>query len=106
MAVIGLIFNAGYLAGGGNELVRVDLCDEAKRLARLVIELLPGEAEAAALGALLCMQDARRAARVGADGHALTHEEQDRGMWIAVKFSLDCSCSNVPFRWLRPARSR
>ena len=81
LAVIGLIFNAGYLAGEGNELVRVDLCDEAKRLARLVIELLPGEAEAAALGALLCMQDARRAARVGTDGQPLTLEEQDRSMW-------------------------
>lgn len=81
LAVIGLIFNAGYLAGEGNELVRVDLCDEAKRLAHLVIELLPGEAEAAALGALLCMQDARRAARVGTDGQPLTLEEQDRGMW-------------------------
>ena len=81
LTVIYLIFNAGYLAGSGTELVRVDLCDEALRLARLVVELLPGEPEPLGLAALLHFQDSRRSARIDGAGHPLTLEEQDRGQW-------------------------
>ena len=81
LTVIYLIFNAGYLAGSGTELVRVDLCDEALRLAGLVVELLPGEPEPLGLAALLHFQDSRRSARVDGAGHPLTLEEQDRGQW-------------------------
>jgi RNA polymerase sigma-70 factor (ECF subfamily) len=81
LTVIYLIFNAGYLAGSGTELVRVDLCDEALRLAGLVVDLLPGEPEPLGLAALLHFQDSRRSARVDGAGHPLTLEEQDRGQW-------------------------
>ena len=81
LTVIYLIFNAGYLAGSGTELVRVDLCDEALRLAGLVVDLLPDEPEPLGLAALLHFQDSRRSARVDADGRPLTLEEQDRGRW-------------------------
>jgi RNA polymerase sigma-70 factor (ECF subfamily) len=81
LTVIYLIFNAGYLAGSGTELVRVDLCDEALRLAGLVVDLLPGEPEPLGLAALLHFQDSRRSARVDGAGHPLTLEEQDRRQW-------------------------
>ncbi|HEX4246054.1 MAG TPA: RNA polymerase sigma factor, partial [Acidimicrobiales bacterium] len=81
LTVVYLIFNAGYLASSGSELVRVDLCDEALRLAGLVVDLLPGEPEPLGLAALLHFQDSRRSARVDAEGHPLTLEEQDRGQW-------------------------
>ena len=81
LTVIYLIFNAGYLAGSGTELVRVDLCDEALRLAGLVVDLLPGEPEPLGLAALLHFQDSRRSARVDGAGQPLTLEEQDRGQW-------------------------
>ena len=81
LAVVYLIFNAGYLAGSGDELVRVDLCDEAKRLAMLLTELLPDESEPLALAAMLHLHDSRRLARTDADGNVLTMEEQDRERW-------------------------
>ncbi len=81
LAVIYLIFNAGYLPGDGDSLLRVDLCDEAKRLATLLVDLLPGESEPYGLAALLYLHDARRAARIGDDGRPVTLEEQDRDLW-------------------------
>jgi RNA polymerase sigma-70 factor (ECF subfamily) len=81
LTVIYLIFNAGYLAGSGTELVRVDLCDEALRLAGLVVDLLPAEPEPLGLAALLHFQDSRRSARVDGAGRPLTLEEQDRRQW-------------------------
>lgn len=81
LAVVYLVFNAGYLPGDGEDLIRVTLCDEAKRLARLLVDLLPDESEPAALAALLHLQDSRRAARTDVDGHPLTLEEQDRELW-------------------------
>ena len=81
LAVIYLIFNAGYLPVDGDSLLRVDLCDEAKRLATLLVDLLPGEAEPHGLAALLYMHDARRSARTAANGRPVTLEEQDRERW-------------------------
>jgi RNA polymerase sigma-70 factor (ECF subfamily) len=81
LAVVYLIFNAGYLASSGPELVRVDLCDEGVRLAGLVVDLLPDEAEPLGLGALLHFQDSRRTARSDDQGRPLTLEEQDRSRW-------------------------
>ncbi len=81
LAVIYLIFNAGYLPPSGTELVKVDLCDEALRLCGVVIELLPDESEPLALAAMMRFQDARRRARVDADGVPVTLEEQDRSRW-------------------------
>lgn len=80
LAVIYLIFNEGYLPGGDAEL-RVDLSDEAIRLARLVHRLLPDEPETAGLLALLLLTDSRRAARIDETGELVTLEEQDRSAW-------------------------
>jgi RNA polymerase sigma-70 factor, ECF subfamily len=79
-AVIYLIFNEGYAASSGPELVRNDLCADAIRLARVLVELLPREAENLGLLALLLLQNSRRQARVVA-GQLVTLEEQDRSLW-------------------------
>jgi RNA polymerase sigma-70 factor (ECF subfamily) len=81
LAVIYLIFNAGYLAHSGTDLVKVDLCDEALHLVHMVIELLPDDPEPLSLAAMMQFQDGRRAARVDVDGVPLTLEEQDRAAW-------------------------
>jgi RNA polymerase sigma-70 factor (ECF subfamily) len=80
-AVIYLIFNEGYLATSGDSLVRRELCAEAIRLARLLRELYPQDAETAGLLALMLLHDSRRHARVDANGALVTLEEQDRGAW-------------------------
>jgi RNA polymerase sigma-70 factor (ECF subfamily) len=87
LTVIYLIFNAGYLATSGEELVKVDLCDEGLRLAGVLVELLPDEPEPLGLAALLHFQDSRRLARTGSYGHPLTLEEQDRSRWDAAKIA-------------------
>jgi RNA polymerase sigma-70 factor (ECF subfamily) len=80
LAVLYLVFNEGYAATSGG-LVRVDLCDEAIRLARLVVELMPAEPEAAGLLALMLLQHSRRDARVSTAGELVLLEEQDRARW-------------------------
>jgi RNA polymerase sigma-70 factor (ECF subfamily) len=81
LTVIYLIFNEGYTASEGDELIRTDLCAEAIRLARLVAELMPDEPEALGLLALLLLTEARRAARTAADGTIILLPDQDRGRW-------------------------
>ncbi|HEX4961201.1 MAG TPA: RNA polymerase sigma factor [Thermoanaerobaculia bacterium] len=76
-----LVFNEGYAATAGPELLRVELCDEAIRLARLLVELLPEETEPKALLALMLLHHARRAARLDRDGELVLLEEQDRSLW-------------------------
>jgi RNA polymerase sigma-70 factor (ECF subfamily) len=80
-AVIYLIFNEGYLATSGDSLVRRELCAEAIRLARLLREMYPQDAETAGLLALMLLHDSRRHARVDAAGALVTLDEQDRGLW-------------------------
>jgi RNA polymerase sigma-70 factor, ECF subfamily len=74
------VFNEGYAATDG-PLVRTDLCDEAIRLARVVVELMPGEPEATGLLALMLLQHSRRATRVSPEGGLVLLEEQDRSRW-------------------------
>jgi RNA polymerase sigma-70 factor, ECF subfamily len=80
-AVIYLVFNEGYGATAGDELVRRELCAEAIRLGRLVVELMPDDPEARGLLALMLLNDSRRRARTTADGDLVLLDEQDRGFW-------------------------
>jgi RNA polymerase sigma-70 factor (ECF subfamily) len=81
MAVVYLIFNEGYAASFGERLVRADLCREAIRLGRLLVERMPDRREPKGLLALMLLHDARRETRVDASGRLLTLEEQDRSRW-------------------------
>jgi RNA polymerase sigma-70 factor (ECF subfamily) len=78
--VIYLVFNEGYSASAGDSLTRRDLGDEAIRLGRLLVDLLP-EPEALGLLALMLLHDARRAARTSPDGELVLLDDQDRGLW-------------------------
>ena len=81
LAVIYLIFNEGYTASSGDRLVRDELCDEAIRLGRLLLGLMPHDPEAMGLLALMLLIDSRRAARIGSDGEFVSLSEQDRALW-------------------------
>jgi RNA polymerase sigma-70 factor (ECF subfamily) len=81
LAVLYLMFNEGYVASSGAELLRVDLCEEAIRLGRVLRGLMPGESEVAGLLALMLFSHSRRTVRVDADGELVTLEEQDRSRW-------------------------
>ena len=81
LAVVYLLFNEGYRATAGADLIRDQFCAEAIRLARVLVTLMPDEPEASGLLALLLLQDARRAARVDEHGDLVTLEEQDRARW-------------------------
>ncbi len=81
LTVVYLIFNEGHRASAGDDLVREDLCAEAIRLARLLVELMPDEPEAAGLLALLLLTESRRPARVAVDGSIVLLPDQDRGRW-------------------------
>jgi RNA polymerase sigma-70 factor, ECF subfamily len=80
LQTIYLVFNEGYAASSGTSLTRSDLADEAIRLGRLVVELLP-DAEAIGLLALMLLQESRRTARTSATGDLILLEEQDRSLW-------------------------
>ncbi|SFC92496.1 RNA polymerase, sigma subunit, ECF family [Nocardioides terrae] len=104
LAVVYLVFNEGYLAGEGDSPTRVDLSDEAIRLARILRQLLPREPEVAGLLALLLLTDARRASRF-AGGELVPLSEQDRAGWdrslIEEGHALvrECLATNRPGRY-------
>jgi RNA polymerase sigma factor (sigma-70 family) len=79
--VLYLVFNEGYTASSGDELLRVDLSAEAIRVTRMLAELLPDVAEVTSLLALMLLTDARRAARTGPSGELIPLDEQDRTTW-------------------------
>ena len=81
LAVVYLIYNAGHTSPSGDSLHRVELCDEAVRLARLIVELMPDEPEAVGLLALLLLLESRRPARTAADGSLVLLADQDRSLW-------------------------
>src|SRR5277367_2951546 len=80
-AVLYLIFNEGYSASSGDNLIRRELCAEAIRLARTLVELMPDNPESMALLALMLLHDSRRDARSSPDGELVLLEEQDRSLW-------------------------
>ena len=87
LAVVYLVFNEGYSASFGADLVRADLCAEAIRLGRLLVELLPAEREPRGLLALMLLHDARRATRTDDEGAIVLLEDQDRSRWDRAKIA-------------------
>ncbi len=79
--VLYLIFNEGYAATSGDLVVRRELCDEAIRLCRVLLTLMPNEPEVMGLGALMLCADSRRDARTAPDGTLITLDAQDRSLW-------------------------
>jgi RNA polymerase sigma-70 factor, ECF subfamily len=97
LAVIYLVFNEGYSASSGATLMRADLCAEAIRLARLLVELTP-DLEALGLLALMLLHDSRRAARMSAGGELLVLEEQDRSLWNREQIEDGCRIAERALR--------
>ena len=81
LAVVYLIFNEGYRASSGEDLIREDLCREAIRLGRLIAELVPDEPEVMGLLALMLLIESRRQARLTLDGGLVLLADQDREQW-------------------------
>jgi RNA polymerase sigma-70 factor (ECF subfamily) len=81
LAVVYLVFNEGYTASEGERLVREELCAEAIRLGRLLVELMPDEPEAVGLLGLMLLVESRRPARTTPDGDLVLLTDQDRGLW-------------------------
>jgi RNA polymerase sigma-70 factor, ECF subfamily len=106
LGVLYLLFNEGYAASAGAELVRQNLTAEAIRLARVLARLLPDEPEAGGLLALLLLHDARRAARIDAAGELVPLEDQDRSRWDATQITEGTQLLEAPCSGGGPARTR
>ncbi|MGQ0835616.1 MAG: RNA polymerase sigma factor [Gammaproteobacteria bacterium] len=100
-AMIYLLFNEGYSASGGTVHVRVPLCEEAIRLARLLLRLFPAESEIMGLAALLLLQHARAPARLDANGIVLL-EDQDRSLWNREMIAEGLALVDKALRHRRP----
>ncbi len=87
LRVIYLIFNEGYSASAGDRLTRTDLIEEAIRLARIINQLMPEDAETEGLLSLMLLHDSRRFARTGKSGELIPLEDQNRGRWDKAKIS-------------------
>lgn len=102
LAVLYLLFNEGYSASSGTDLVRRSLTTEAIRLGRVVCTLMPDEPEALGLVALMLFHDARTAARVDGDGDLVLLAEQDRSLWDASAIAEGRSLLEAAARLERP----
>ena len=98
LGVLYLLFNEGYAASEGTNLVRQNLSAEAIRLARVLVSLLPGEPEAEGLLALMLLHDARRASRVSPAGALVTLDDQDRSLWSASGIAAGLSLLETALR--------
>ena len=104
LATLFLIFNEGYVASSGTELLRADLCEEAVRLTRALVESMPDEPEAAGLLALMLLTHARRDARTDATGAFVRLVDQDRGRWDAALVAEGRAIVRTCLRRNRPGR--
>ena len=104
LRVVYLIFNEGYSATVGDRLVRAELCGEAIRLARLLCELMPDEAEVWGLLALMLLHDSRRDARVAPDGRYLALEEQNRSRWNRERLGEGLEALDRAMRFRHPGQ--
>ena len=104
LVVIYLIFNEGYAATAGADLMRSDLCAEALRLGKLLASLMPDQPEVLALLALMLFHDSRRHTRTGADGELIVLSEQDRSLWDRDEISEGVRVLNRALRLQRPGR--
>jgi RNA polymerase sigma-70 factor (ECF subfamily) len=102
LSVVYLMFNEGYAATVGADLVRHNLCDEAIRLARILHGLMPAEAEVAGLLALMLLHNARRRGRVDADGALVTLSDQDRSLWSVEEIADGVRLLEAALRLRRP----
>jgi RNA polymerase sigma-70 factor (ECF subfamily) len=102
LGVVYLLFNEGYSAAAGPDLVRHDLCAEAIRLARVLAALMPDDPEVLGLTALLLLQHSRRAARLDAEGNPVPLEDQDRGTWDRDEISEGLALLDAALRRREP----
>ena len=104
LTVLYLLFNEGYSASAGDDLIRRDLCDRAVDLARVLAGLLPAEPEAEGLLALMLFHRARQAARVDERGDLVTLEDQDRSRWDHAQIDLARGHLEAAFAARRPGQ--
>ncbi|MGI5192256.1 RNA polymerase sigma factor [Streptomyces sp. CA-288835] len=102
LGVVYLLFNEGYAATSGADLLRTNLCAEAIRLARVLARLMPDEPETLGLLALLLLHDARRGTRVDAAGDLVTLEDQDRTAWERAAIDEGAALLETALRRGRP----
>jgi RNA polymerase sigma-70 factor, ECF subfamily len=102
LSVLYLLFNEGYAATSGAELVRRGLCDEAIRLTRTLSTLMPDEPEALGLLALMLLQHSRRETRIDEGGDIVLLEDQDRTRWDASAIEEGCSVVEAALRLRHP----